>query len=185
MKFETILSAFEVAIVETYEISDNPHPSYWQTRGKREHARRNRQTDAFRARLLSMYSGDFLRFIENSRNYWRDRAYLVDQDNRDLRERLEELENAWAVDETIQPDGILRPSLAGTVKRAAELEAENIHLRQENEDHIRSINEMCNGLWELLYPDNPNGWQYRTQPLVHIRVELEELRDQLEGGLDG
>ena len=106
-------------------------------------------------------------------------------EDRDLRERLEDLENAWAVDETIQPDGSLKPSVADTVKRAAELEAENVHLRQENEDHIQSINEMCNGLWELLYPDNPNGWQYRTQPLVHIRVELEELRDQLEGGLDG
>ena len=117
--------------------------------------------------------------------YWRNRCLRADRENVNLRQRIEDLENAWAVDETIQPDGILRPSLAGTVKRAAELEAENIHLRQENEDRIRSINEMCNGLRELLYPDNPNGWQYRTQPLVHIRVELEELRDQLEGGLDG
>ena len=117
--------------------------------------------------------------------YWRNRALRADRENVNLRQRIEDLENAWAIDETIQPDGSLRPSLADTVKRTAELEAEIVHLRQENEDHIRSINEMCNGLWELLYPDNPNGWQYRTQPLVHIRVELEELRDQLEGGLDG
>src|SRR3990167_2810948 len=56
--------------------------------------------------------------------YWRNRALRADRENVNLRQRIEELENAWAVDETIQPDGSLRPSLADTVRRAAELEAE-------------------------------------------------------------
>jgi len=126
MKAETFLSAYGISCVRKgMEIS-----KYGYTR---KFMRLVRQASAFRARLLSMYSGDFLRFIEISRNYWRDRAYLVEQENRDLRERLEELENAWAVDETIQPDGSLRPSLTNTVKRAAKLEAENARLRERLE----------------------------------------------------
>ena len=119
MKFETFLSAYTEA---SHRVRDG---SVFQ--------QRRRQATAFRARLLSMYSDDFLRFIENSRNEWRDRAYLVEQENRDLRERLEDLENAWAIDETIQPDGSLRPSLTNTVKRAAKLEAENARLRERLE----------------------------------------------------
>ena len=121
MKFETILNAYE-ATCQRYGYLANEYGEDYELRHR---------IDAFRARLLSMYSMDFLRLVENSRNYWRDRAYLADQENRELRERLEEMENAWAVDETIQPDGSLRPSLADTVKRAAELEAENARLRQE------------------------------------------------------
>ena len=37
-------------------------------------------------------------------------------------ERVAQLESAWAVDETVQPDGTLRPSIAATVARAEKAE---------------------------------------------------------------
>jgi hypothetical protein len=43
-------------------------------------------------------------------------------------------------------------------------------------DYQQSTIDLCNNLWGLLYPNDPTGWEYMTQPLVHIRVELEQLR---------
>jgi len=57
-----------------------------------------------------------------------------------------------------------------------------------HKDLEQSITEMCNDLWGLLYPDDPTGWEYRTQPIAHIRVELEQLRERtarLEAALRG
>ena len=49
-------------------------------------------------------------------------------------------------------------------------------LQAESADFKQSIEQMCNDLWSLLYPNDPTGWEYRTQPLVHIRVELNQLQ---------
>ena len=79
MKFETILNAYE-ATCQRYGYLANEYGEDYELR---------RRIDAFRARLLSMYSMDTLRRLEQSRYYWQRRAYLADQDNRDLRARLE------------------------------------------------------------------------------------------------
>ena len=139
MKFETILSAYKDAsenealfiqyAIECYRAKDKATAYKYERNANRY----SRQSAAFRARLLSMYSLDTIRRLEQSRDSWLKRAYIAENENIQLRQQLEELENAWAVDETIQPDGSLRPSLADTVKRTAELEAENARLRQERE----------------------------------------------------
>jgi hypothetical protein len=194
MKVETFLSALEGAIdafhssvLVANRVLDNPEANSHEKRmailmSVRAN-RRTRQSATFRARLLSMYSMDFLRLIENSRNYWRRRAYLADQENRDLRERLEDLENAWAVGETIQPDGSLRPSLADTVKRAAELEAENRQMRQERE-------KITNTLWMISKesePD-PNGFDpisiNGAERIYNMAQELLQPPQAAEGGID-
>ena len=145
MKAETFLSAYGISCVRKgMEISKHGVTGKFM--------RLVRQSSAYRARLLAMYSGDFLRFIENSRNEWRERAYLADQEIRELRQQLEELENAWAVDETIQPDGSLRPSLADTVKRAAELEAENRQLCELRVQELREELEQTKRFTDALRP---------------------------------
>ena len=149
-----------------------------------------RQSSAYRARLLAMYSGDFLRFIEISRNYWRDRAYLVEQENRDLRERLEDLENAWAIDETIQPDGSLRPSLADTVKRAAELEAEIAVWKERAKATEQSLYGAGDPEY-LIYCTN--AWDAGMESMTYIdwlkkksaKPESEQPPQAAEGGRDG
>src|SRR3990167_8610208 len=123
MKFEMILNAYTNAVIDEQVllfVGNAQEERKMRATADKTIGRsylRNRQAAAFRARLLSMYSLDTLRRLEQSRDYWQRRAYLADQENRDLRERLEDLENAWAVDETIQPDGSLRPPLANTLKR--------------------------------------------------------------------
>lgn len=100
MKFETFLSALEGAIDSEHNsvlignrLSDNPdanrHEKLIADRMFAKADRRIRQINTFKARLLTMYSMDTLRRLEQSRYYWQRRAYLADQDNRDLRARLE------------------------------------------------------------------------------------------------
>ena len=61
-----------------------------------------------------------------------------------------------------------------------EIEVEHeCHLQAENADFKLHVDQMCNDLWSLLYPDNPTGWQYLTQPLVHIRVEFDRLQAEV------
>jgi hypothetical protein len=151
MKFETILNALEQSI---YEIQFYAR-AYQKTKLENyrvKSERRPRQARVFRARLLSLYSLDTLRRLEQSRDYWQRRAYLADQENLDLRERLEDLENAWAVDETIQPDGSLRPSLADTTRRAAELEAENRQLCELRVQELREELEQTKRFTDALRP---------------------------------
>ncbi|MHC4464644.1 MAG: hypothetical protein ACYS30_24915, partial [Planctomycetota bacterium] len=57
-----------------------------------------------------------------------------------------------------------------------ELEREKEHSRAHITDLETSIEDMCNGIWAIMYPDDPNGWGYRTQPLVHIREYIDELK---------
>ena len=105
MKVETFLSALEGAIDSEHNcvlvgnrLSDNPdtnrHEKLIADRMFAKADRRIRQINTFKARLLSMYSLDAIRRLEQSRDHWQRRAYLVEQENRDLRERLEDLENA-------------------------------------------------------------------------------------------
>src|SRR3972149_111134 len=56
-----------------------------------------------------------------------------------------------------------------------EIESMNLKVKYY-EDNINNIN---NSIWELMYPDDPTDWEYLTQPIVHIKVEIESLRDQL------
>lgn len=58
-------------------------------------------------------------------------------DDKELQERIAELEvenerlqDAWFRDETICPDGSLRPKVSDLLKRVTELEAENAMLKQ-------------------------------------------------------
>lgn len=52
-------------------------------------------------------------------------------------------------------------------------------LQAESADFELHVVQMCCDLWALLYPDDPTGWQYLTQPLVHIRVELDRLQAEV------
>jgi len=52
---------------------------------------------------------------------------------------IEQLEDAWVKDETIQEDGSLRPSISNTIKRAAEAEAEVKRLTKKLEDCREAI----------------------------------------------
>jgi hypothetical protein len=47
----------------------------------------------------------------------------------------------------------------------------------QSEDYGRTINEINTALWGILYPENPESWEYVTQPLVHIRTEINQLRE--------
>src|SRR3990167_9271885 len=144
-KFEQLLACLEQAINDhrTYGRIGNKLSEQQKSYAADEYFakanRRIRQINTFKARLLSMYTLDTLRRLEQSRDYWQRRAYLADQENRELRARLEDLENAWAVDETIQSDRSLRPSLADTARRAAELEAENRKMRQRLKNNSHTI----------------------------------------------
>ena len=187
MKFEMILNAYTNAVIDEQVllfVGNAQEERKMRATADKTIGRsylRNRQAAAFRARLLSMYSGDFLQFIKNSRNCWRDRAYLVEQENRDLRERLEDLENAWAVDETIQPDGSLRPSLSDTVKRAAELEAENRQLRQQLEE-MENTEIAQENFFDAVRTDTEMSQEQKDHWLA---MEPTERENDAEGGRNG
>jgi hypothetical protein len=50
----------------------------------------------------------------------------------------------------------------------------------ECKDLDRSVNEMCTNLWALVYPDDPNGWEYRNQPYVHVKAYIRRLKSEIE-----
>jgi len=50
----------------------------------------------------------------------------------------------------------------------------------QRDDYARQIDAHNRFLWGLLYPNDSDGWEYVTQPLVHIRVELARLREQIQ-----
>ena len=175
MKFETILSALEGAIDSEHNsvrvgnrLSDNPdanrHEKLIADRMFAKADRRVRQSAAFRARLLSMYSGDILRLVD--------------------------LENAWAIDETIQPDGSLRPSLADTVKRAAELEAEIAVWKERAKATEQSLYGAGDPEY-LIYCTN--AWDAGMASMTYIdwlkkksaKPESEQPPQAAEGGRDG
>ena len=195
MKVDTFLNAYAQASFEETDAlriaTDWLNENYTLVdKALRKSSRRARQSSAFRARLLSMYSLDPLRRLEQSRDYWQRRAYLADQENRDLRERLEDLENAWAVDETIQPDGSLRPSLADTARRAAELEWE-IGVWKER---AKAAEQSLYGAGDpeyLIYCTN--AWDAGMASMTYIdwlkkksaKPESEQPPQAAEGGRDG
>lgn len=51
-------------------------------------------------------------------------------------------------------------------------------LKAQLDDQNRCLHELLCSAWSILYPDNPEGYEYRTQPIVHLRVEIEKLRDE-------
>src|SRR3990167_688601 len=88
----------------------------------------------------------------------------------------QEAYNAWLAMQDIQ-------KMAQGYENAVDLlqtkyeEIESLNLKVKYyEDNINNIN---NSIWKLMYPDDPTGWEYLTQPIVHIKVEIESLRDQL------
>ena len=93
-KFKQLLACLEQAINDhrTYGRIGNKlseqQKSYAADKYFAKANRRIRQIDTFRARLLSMYSLDFLRRLENSRNHWTGRAIHAEAENRQMRERL-------------------------------------------------------------------------------------------------
>lgn len=50
--------------------------------------------------------------------------------------------------------------------------AENCSLRDELHNEKYMFADTLSDFWGLLYPDTPQGYEYRTQPLVHIRTAL-------------
>ena len=81
--------------------------------------------------------------------------------------------------EAIEIDVILKTQeLRMVLEQIRDLQAESTdfkNLRAESTDFKLHVAQMCCDLWALLY-DDPTGWQYLTQPLVHIRVEIDQLR---------
>ena len=63
-------------------------------------------------------------------------------------------------------------------------DAENIAaLRQENEslqaqiaDDGRVFGETLNEVWNVVFPDDPNGWEYPGQFVRMVNEEIEKLR---------
>lgn len=93
----------------------------------------------------------------------RFKEYLGEE-TKELTERIAQLEaenerlsNAWLVDEGIQQDGTLRPSLGATLRRLEKLEVENRNLR-----HIKGLIEEFEGVLEST-----------GSMLAHVTAELE------------
>ena len=66
----------------------------------------------------------------------------------------------------------------------ADLVDEVVRLQTANE----ILHNGLNNAWAVLYPDNPDGWEYAGQVGNHIRVEVERLRVEvrrLEDARDG
>ena len=64
----------------------------------------------------------------------------LEQENATLKKRVEYLEHAWFVDEKIQADGSLRPSISDTVERMGKAEAD-LYFEHHNTAGLYSI---CN-----------------------------------------
>lgn len=88
---------------------------------------------------------------------WTEAAVLVCglQDKIDrLRAENDRLHAAWFIDETIQDDGSLRPSLTETLKRLEMLEAENAELRAKVEDWTPcTVAQPAETDWYLVTPE--------------------------------
>jgi len=54
----------------------------------------------------------------------------LEDSNKNLQQRIQELETSWFIDENIQQDGSMRPSISDTVKRADLAEASNVKLKE-------------------------------------------------------
>src|SRR3972149_7072985 len=79
--------------------------------------------------------------------------------------RIAELENAGALDESIQPDGSLRPSVADTVARAEAAE------------------QLAANNWELVQGLNKHAGELQQRAEGHI-YELAELRQLAVGWMN-
>lgn len=64
--------------------------------------------------------------------------------------------------------------VAAAIREAVEL------AELQRDDYKRTIGQINNGIWKIMYPDAPESWEYVTQPLVHIRVEVQQLKERLE-----
>jgi hypothetical protein len=53
------------------------------------------------------------------------------------------------------------------------------HIEAQRDDYRETIHSLNNALWALLYPEDPQSWEYVTQPLVHLRIELEKMRNRI------
>ena len=99
MKFEMILNAYTNAVIDEQVllfVGNAQEERKMRATADKTIGRsylRNRQAAAFRARLLSMYSLDTLRRLEQSLSDTVKRAAELEAENRQLRQQLEEMEN--------------------------------------------------------------------------------------------
>jgi hypothetical protein len=59
-----------------------------------------------------------------------------------LQSRIDDLENAWFVDESIQSDGSLRPSLLDTINRTKQEESERDTLQAKLDIAVKTITKI-------------------------------------------
>jgi len=93
---------------------------------------------------------------------------LLDEIER-LQARIAELESAWLIDETIQKDGSLRPSISDTIHRyetrIAELETENSRLASRLHDVMEQLEiatDLGNKRWIALNDIYKNGEKHNA-----------------------
>lgn len=92
-------------------------------------------------------------------------------------ERSEQLLREWSA--VAHRDGLnsiqqqMAREIAAAIRQAVEF------AEAQRDDYARTIDKINNKLWGLLYPDAPESWEYVTQPLVHIGVELRQLNERI------
>lgn len=116
-----------------------------------------------------------------------ENAELKDTLRKDYKKENEELSQTIAriTDEysslRVMHDGlhVLKDSVSASVYR--EVKKENAELKAQLEDIRERFDDLCNRIWEKVYPGGKAGsWDYGAQAVTHFLLYCDELKTQVE-----